>query len=663
MANDGLITDEQADDLGGADKKPGAHGKDTYQLTNERQIVLIARYKPAPAGFSADAMQSASGLISSVSGAAEKAANAAEDAMASIPGLQMFIKEDKKDSPSDKEYKYDYTEWDGKISSLDKNIKKLFSENTVPDIFEFSTDDLDGRKKAAQDLYNNKLKSTLSSWNNYSVRIHLIGIGQGGNVMNELSDLLVKDASFKSNDWLVKSVFYIGTPFYADFHKLNKDCLKSQGEIFNFNCSLDLTQQVIAYFSPADDLLKFIQNSNSNTFSLAVGKIKLTVVKILSLFLGNSSIGTGSEHGLDKFGQIKPEIENLVKQITGMIRQIASEIAAFVDPGKIPSFSTALNEFDKVPDQSGKALESFIKNLGKIVANEAKDIFSGGGNVGPQNLMGVFNCLCPLLNQITAALSVFDYQTPATVALANQIIENAGITEIYEKADAEGNSISVDNSIASDYLNERLKKYQDEGKIDKINQLITDATKLLTDIGKVKVKDLSNDKKIQLADALYSIIQPMLLSKKKVLEELQKWIAKLDFSSALKDISANKLFSFPGNALNSFANLHFEQPLTDSINHVDDQLNRFKGYFSAKEYDLYKDTLYFIYNIHNQVINPFFDDVQYYLDQQTGYIDYMHNKGCENQFMLTHKNIYKPDDAKADDNAMATTKIPETENG
>ncbi len=656
----GIVSDDQAGGLGGADKKTGAHGKDTHQKSDERHIVVIARYKPAPSGFSAAGMQSASGLIGSVTGAVEGATNAVESAMNSIPGLQMFIKEDKKDSPSEKEYKYDYSEWDSKIPKTDKNIKKIFADNKVIDVFEFDADDTDGRKQAAQKLYNEKLKSSLSSFSNYKVRIHLIGIGQGGNVINELTELLANDGKFTSEDWYVKSVFYVGTPIYSDFHKLNEASLKSQGDIFHFNCPLDITQQVTSFFSPTDDFLKFIVNSNSNTLSLAVGKIKLTIVKILSLFLEGSSIGIGNPHGLDKFNQIKPEIENLVKQMTGMIKQIASEIASFIDPGKLPQFSDALNGLDNVPSQSAHSFSTFISNLGDTAKNQAKSIVSGGGQVGPQDLMGVFNCLCPLLEQITKAISVLDYQTPASIAMANQIIDNAGLKEIYRKGAVQGNSIEL-TAVSSDYLKERLKVFQSEGKIDKISKLIEDSAKQLVEMenGKVKVSDLSDEKKVQLAEAIYSLVQPMVISKKRVLEELQKWIVKLDIQTLLKDITANNLFKMADPLLGKLQ-LTFDQPLKDSIDHVDGQLSRLKDFFKPHEYDLHKDTLYFIYNIHNQVVNPFADEIQYNLDKQTGFIDYMQKNGCENQFPISGKNTYNPDTGKDQDDAMVTNKVPET---
>jgi hypothetical protein len=655
-----IVGDNQADSLGGADKKTGAHGENTHQKSDERHIAIIARYKPEASVFSATDMASASDLIGSVTGAVGKAVSAVEDVMASIPGLQMFIKEDKKDSPSEKEYKYEYKEWDSKLSKLDGDIKKVFKDNSVPKAFEFSATDADGRKKAAKELYDKNLKSTLSGWSKYKVRIHLVGIGQGGNVINELTDILSGDAQFKSEDWLVKSVFYIGTPAYADIHKINKECFKREGQIFNLSSSLDLTQQVIEYFSPKDDLVKFIADCNSNTMSLAVGKIKLTIVKILSLFLGNSNISFNDPHGLDKFGTIKPEIENLVKELTGMIKQIVTEIAAFIDPGKLPKFGEALNGFDQIPALTLKAFNKFISDLGDTIGREGKKTFSGGGNLGPQDLMGIFNCLCPLLDQIAKAIAVFDYESPATIALANQMIESAGIKEIYAKGRTQGSSIEL-TSIAEDYLKERLKIYQEEGKLDKINSLIRDATKLFFEIkeGHVKVSELTDDQKIKLSGALYSIIQPMMLSKKRLLEELQMWIAKLNIEPLLKDISANKLLGFAGDFLNSALNLHFEQPLNSSINKVDSQLDRLKSIFKKRDYDLHKDTLYYVFNIHNQVVNSFLDDFHYNLDSQTGFLDYMQKRGSKNQFSETRKNTYNPDSEQDKGDILPTNKLPE----
>ncbi len=98
----GLVKDGQAGGLGGADKKTGASGKDTHQKTDERHLVVIARFKPAASPFDAGGMAGASSLLGSATGAIQSAVSAAESAMSTIPGMQMFIKEDKKDLESRK---------------------------------------------------------------------------------------------------------------------------------------------------------------------------------------------------------------------------------------------------------------------------------------------------------------------------------------------------------------------------------------------------------------------------------------------------------------------------------------------------------------------------------------------------------------------------------
>ena len=247
-SSNNMVNDSQSGDLGGAGKETGAHGENTHQVSSVRQLVLIARFKPAAGLMGASDIGAATSLVGKVTGAVEKGVDAAESAMASIPGLQMLIKEDKKESPSEKEYKFDYEGWAGKISQLDADLKKLFPENEVPAAFDFSEDDSNGIKQAANKLFNTVLKPAVSSWNKYEVHIHLAGIGMGGNVMNELSQLIAGDAKFQSEKWIVKSVFYVGSPVYAGIHTFDKACMKSRGTIFHLNSFLDFSQQIIRYF-------------------------------------------------------------------------------------------------------------------------------------------------------------------------------------------------------------------------------------------------------------------------------------------------------------------------------------------------------------------------------------------------------------------------------
>lgn len=651
-----MVNDSQSGDMGGGDKETGAHGENTHQVAYVRQLVIIARFKPAKSMISDADVSSAAGLVGKVTGAVEKGIDAAESAMASIPGLQMLIKEDKKDSPSEKEYKYDYKEWNSKIPKMDADLKKLFPENEVAAAFEFSENDTDGIKKAANKLFNTVLKPAVSSWNKYKVYIHLIGIGQGGSVINEVSQLIAGDSKFKSEKWIVKSVFYVGSPIYSGIHLFDKACMKSEGDLFHFNSFLDFTQQITSYYAPQDDFLKFITESNSNTISMMVGKIKLSMIKILSIVLSGLSIGTGDDSAIKKFDLLKSEIEDLVKNIISIIKKLASNISSFIDPGKLPDFATALSGFDSVPGKSVDRLQKFVSDFGDQVKDQVK---SANVSLGPQDAMKALNCLCPLLDQIALSISLFDYKTETTNAMIDQIINQSGIKEIYGKGKLSGTQVEL-KSIGAPFLSALLEKYKTGEKKDQLNQLLDDCSKIPAKIDKesIKISELDPTQKVALSTSLYSITEPMILSKKKVLAQLQDWLSKLKLDSFMKDISANKLFSFPGGLL-SKAHLSYDTELEKSIAGVDSQMDRLKSFFKKHDYAMSKDTLHFIFNIHNQVINQFHEDIHYQLDQQTGFLDFMHSRGCDNQFVTTGKNTYNPDTAKEDDKLIITKKLPE----
>ena len=80
----------------------GEQTEETHQQVNARQLVVMVRFKPA-AGLDTGA---ASSLMGGISNPIESAVSAVESAAASIPGLDMFLKEEKKETDSEKEYKY-----------------------------------------------------------------------------------------------------------------------------------------------------------------------------------------------------------------------------------------------------------------------------------------------------------------------------------------------------------------------------------------------------------------------------------------------------------------------------------------------------------------------------------------------------------------------------
>jgi len=134
----GLVTPQQAAGMGGADKPAGAHAENTFQNKEVRQLVILVRYKPKPPEENDPFkdMSAAEGMMKGATGAMEKAAGAVEDAMSNIPGLDMFIKEKKKDSTAEKDYKYEYADWDKKFAQVGPNLQKINAHNKT-DTFDF----------------------------------------------------------------------------------------------------------------------------------------------------------------------------------------------------------------------------------------------------------------------------------------------------------------------------------------------------------------------------------------------------------------------------------------------------------------------------------------------------------------------------------------------
>jgi hypothetical protein len=426
-----LVTPQQGAAMGGAGKPAGAQTENTFQSKEIRQLVVLVRYKPKPASTSFGDMTAAEGMIKGVTGALEGVAGAVEDAMSNIPGLEMFIKEKKTDSPSGKDYTYDYSDWDTKFNQIGPALQKINSNNKT-ETFEFNSTDTEGRKADGKNLFT-KVNSDISAWSKYKVWIHFIGIGQGGNVVNECTDLLAKDNTFQSERWCVKSVIYIGASLYKNEHILNTDAFKGEGQVFAYGSAFDLTQHAVNYFEPNDTLVQMIKDSNKNTLSLAVGKVKLRVIRILSLLLGGLNISIGNQDDLKKFDLIKSEITGMIDDIIGFIKKISTDTATFIKLGDLPEFGKMMDGFGDIPDQCVKELKTFFGNFTDEAGDQLKH---HNVTMTPQNLAGVLNCFCPLIDHITTSLSLFNYKSKTGVDLARQIIDNAGVTKVYAAADA-----------------------------------------------------------------------------------------------------------------------------------------------------------------------------------------------------------------------------------
>ena len=644
---DGFVNNDQASGVGGSSEPSGTQADNTFQSNKIKQLVVMVRYKPKPAapGFDTGA---AAGMLDGITGAVEGAVSAAENAMASIPGLNMFIKEEKKDSTSEKEYTYynDYSGWDSVFDKMKKGLKEMNPDNET-EKFEFSSLDHDGRKNDAKELLS-KVQSKISSWSKYTAQIHFIGVGQGGNVVNECTDLLANDSQFKSEKWFVRSVIYAGTPLYKNHHLVNKKAFKDKGGTFAFNNAYDLTQNVIGCFEDNEKLRKTIEESNKNTMSLAVGKVKLRLVEILAIILSGLSISAGDQSQLDKFGKIKDGATGMVEDVLGIVKKIIAEGAGFAKLGDLPEFSKITNGYGDIPNKVSDRLGKFFDDFLNKAKSQAK---SANMSLGPADLAGVLTCLCPLFDTISDSMSIFKYESKTSADLARQIIETAGIKKVYAPAEGEGTLLPVDEKFADKVVQSAGTDKPDKSiaYIKTIQALIRKASD-----GQPDVDAMNSDQKVMLADAISCMAQPMLASKGKLYHKLLELIP-MDLTKLTESISADKLMAIPGGLLQKL-NIAFPEELKTSMGKTDGEVKRITRYFDKNNFDTQEDSMYFIYNSHNLMLKKMYGPIANCLDSQTGYKSYMKAKGFDNEVSLAD-NKYKQGAKEEKQNVMPAEEV------
>ena len=650
-----MVSSNQAAGMGGAGKPAGGSAANTFQNKDIRQLVVLVRFKPKPAaGSPFGDTSAATNLIGGATGAVNGAVGAVEGAMASIPGLQMMIKEDKKASASQSDYTYDYSKWDAKCSLWGPNLQQMNPLNKVADAFEFSSTDAKGRKTDAQNLLK-AIKGQISSWAGYTVWVHLVGLGQGGNVVNECTDLMAKDAQFQSQKWLVKSVIYVGTALYRDVHNLNAAAMKGEGNAFFFGSNLDLTRHGVEYFEPTDKLLQMIKDSNKNTLSLGVGKIELRIINILTMILGGLNLSPGHTGDLNKFDLIKSQIVGMISDTVDLIKKVITDTAAFVHLGDLPQFGKMVSGYGDIPKQSEDILSTFFESLGKDALKQAEH---ANVSLGPKNLGGALACLCPLFDHLTASMALFSYDSKTSAALAQQVIDSAGVTTVYAPL-----------GIGDIDLTKMLKDYKavtgKDAPKDGADPAFLYVAQAQTMIGQAgdkssDIKSFGDDQKIAAAEALYLLARPMMVSKEQVYKQLLELKDKFGSMSSVTDkLSAVKLMDMPGSLLKK-VDMDYPSQLQYSMTATDAQIGRIKGYFDANNYDLQKDSQYFIFNAHNAVLyGDVPEDVLFCIDQATGFVDYQKSKGQENQFAVLGTNTYKQKGSSPGDGTLPVQQKPD----
>jgi hypothetical protein len=623
----------------------------TNQIIDERHLVVMVRFKPA-AGLNTN---SATSMLGGVTSAVDGAVSAVEGAIASIPGLNMFITEEKNNNKSETAYDYfnDYSDWDAMFDKIKDSIKEVNDKSEV-EKFEFDSIDEKGRKNEAKKL-KSKIDSKIAGWKKYTSAIHFIGLGQGGNVINECTHLLADDETFKTEKWAVKSVAYVATPLYKNIHTLNKAALKGKGKVLSYGNQYDLTQAALEYFDDNEKLLTLIKDSNKNSLSLAVGKIKLRLIKVMAIVLSGLQIKTDPDsiNALQKkFDDLKSELEGVVKDMVGFITTLKDEGTSFIDLDLIPDFKDISAGYDTIPD---KAVAIIEKVFGDI-ATKAKSTFANKGlELGPSDLAKALNCLCPVFDAISNSLAVLKPKEKAGEDLAKQVLDNAGIKKVFAPAAQTPTYLPIDK----EYINKAIEAAKNNtpdlvgALINKVKDLLTKATLTTND-----VKDMTVEQKQQVAQAISCLVLPMLPTKLDFYSKLIQFIP-FNIQELTEDLTGQNLMGKAAGPLNKIA-IEFPEELTKSVAKADAEVKRITGYFSKNNFKLMEniDSLHLIYNEHNLTLKKHIGQVHQCIDEQTGYLNLMKSKGFDNSCTL-EENKYTQGSKTVKEDVMPTTEIKE----
>ena len=631
----------------------------TFQTHELKQLLVLVRYKPAGA-MGADAVLG--GAADAVQGVVDTVENTAN----SIPGLNLFFKEEKEpEKKTDKEYNYfkDYKEWDSYMKKMENELpEKLKEDDNQAFVFEFDATDAQGREQEGKKLYN-QVKSKVAGWKDYEAAFHFVGIGQGGNVANECIKELSKEAGFKDL-WYVKSLIYIGTPVYKNLHQFDEDkAFNRKGKKYEFGNNFDLTHQVIAYFEPYDDLLKMIAESNSNTLSIFTGKIKAQFIATLGRLLSIESFGTGSDNegNINKITQCKDDISNLVTDCKDACLAVFNAVPGLVDPGKLPEFKKLSDGFGQVPDLCVNRLKVFADEFQKAKEGTSLDTNRIGLNK-------IFNVFCPLVDQLTKMLQVFTYDEATQEQAMDKILDKSGVKKILapgksaatnipadpyiekviamaleaEQKAKEQKETSADDEKQSDDTADTSAKPEEQVLYDQSIQMINTAKNNLiavTEKGDLDISKASAEEKKKVCEAIVAMLLPMMPSKKKFYGKLLEYLPLGGFNSFVSgltaDAAAAPLRNLVSRFVGDFDEGTPENPgLKTSIKNLDTELKRIKGFFNKNNYPVHKDanSLYFIYNSHNLILKKPYGQILNTIDRETGYLDTMGSMGFSNTY-------------------------------
>ncbi|MFV0607395.1 MAG: hypothetical protein ACK5NK_16325 [Niabella sp.] len=626
--------------------------EEKYQFTNEKKMLVFIRYKPT-------AMPAEGGMLGGISDKVSGIMDKVESVANAIPGLN-FKEETDPEKANDKEYKYfkDYGDWDKYIDKMkDELPDRIGNEDNQAICFDFDADDVEKRKSEGKKIAG-QLKSKIADWKDYTAGFYFVGIGQGGNVVNECINEIGQEADFKKK-WKVKSAMYVGSPLYRFQNKLkDEELFEKKIDKTYFNNSYDLTTQAIEYFEPYDKLLKLIQESNSNTVSIFTGKIAAQVATTLGRLASIQGFGTGHDNkgNIDKMKQVEDDVKNLMEDLKTPVKDLLNAFPELWDLDDLPEFKKIFDGWDGITNESVDRLKEFAESL--------KDVHKGASlDTERIGLNKFFNFLCPLVDRLANSFKTLSPGGETANKVFDKLIEKAGVEKIFSPEINSGKQLPVDpyiekvvemakkaneaenNSSGEAGMSEKTKEQvfydQSVSMINKCKGNIKELTKE-KDI-KLKDGDLSDEQKAIAGEAFASLLLPMMPSKAKFYGALLKWLPFDGAGPFMERLTANAAFA-PIKGLMSKLQGGFdfdegtpEKPgLKKSLANLDAELSRIKGYLNKNNFPVHKDanSLYFIYNSNNILLSKPWGEVQKAIEEKTGYYAAMKTQGFNNTVTL-----------------------------
>jgi len=178
------------------------------------------------------------------------------------------------------------------------------------------------------------------------IYFHLLGHSHGGNVVNEMTKQIEVLGAQWPQEWKIKSLIYLSTPFFKTLHqvKVNEKFFHKEAEVLSLYNDFDLTQRMLADFSmetlsaeleklDTSNLAKFIDNFKTYVESFPIDNIVGGFSKlqtIISPAWGMYSYNQMSyQEGLEVYNfttiNLLPALKKVLAEVINIIDQLSEQ--------------------------------------------------------------------------------------------------------------------------------------------------------------------------------------------------------------------------------------------------------------------------------------------------------------------------------------------------